>query len=564
MKTDLRTIFAGWLIVIGMICHFAGTAIAQTPQREEIIVIAPYEPTLPDVFKINLQPKIEAEEVKLPPVVIGITPQKMNVQHNIEPVQEANPPTETPATIYRNHIRAGFGNYVTPYIEFNAGNLRTPEYLLNVQLRHYSSYGKIKDYGNSTFSDNLARVSAKRFFDRMTLGADARFEHNVMHHYGLLLADFPDTIFNTSKDQIRQRFNQAGLGLTLNSNNKEKEGIHYDAGVAYGMVADVYETSEHRYEVTADVKSSFRILRSDDKQSLGIKMEVESYSTTDSLQKWNNTLVQVNPYFRFKYQEYELLAGLKMAFDSDTSLHFRLYPVAEARLQLLKNRLAIFAGIDGKTEKNSFYSLASENPFIHSVLEYRNTSHKLRFYAGLKGSAGRRLDYTLSGSNTIMGEMPMFVNDTLAPHNRFNVIYDDLNQVQGSLALTYSISQQLRIASGFDIFHYSPEREQKAWHRPAFKAYFEGWYNYSDKLAFRAGTNVWGKSWARTSNTESGLFEATEIKPWIDLSLGATYRFSDQLHFFLDARNLTAQRHFYWYNYPSQRLHIMAGAGYSF
>jgi len=564
MKAHFKIFLTGITMIVSLSGLFREPIYAQLPQREEIIVIAPYEPTLPEVFKINLQPKIEAEEVKLPPVVIGIIPQKMNVQHTIEPVQEANPPAETPSVIYRNHIRAGLGNYATPYLELNAGSLRNSDYLLNVQLRHYSSLGKIKDYGHSSFSDNLARISAKRFFEHLTLGAEARFEHDVLHHYGFLKAEFPDTIYNTSRDDIRQRFNQAGLGFTLNSNNKEKEGIHYDAGVAYGMIADVFETSEHRYKVDADVKSSFRILSSDDKQSLGIKMEVAGFTTTDSIQKWNNTLVQAHPYFRFKYQEYELLAGFRMAFDSDTSLHFRFYPVAEGRLQLLKNRLAVFVGIDGETEKNSFYSLASENPFIHSVLHYRNTSNKLRFYGGLQGSIGKRIDFTMSGSNTIAGNMPLFVNDTLAPFNRFNVIYDDLNLVRGNLSLSYSISQQLRIASGFEIFHYSPDREEKAWHKPAFKAHLEGWFNCSDKLAFRAGTHVWGKSWARIRNSETGMFETSELKPWIDLSLGATYRFNNQLHFFLDARNLTAQRHFYWYNYPSQRLHVMAGAGYSF
>jgi len=564
MKAHIKIFLTGCMLIALKCGIFVSTLNAQLPQREEIIVIAPYEPTLPEVFKINFQPKIEAEEVKLPPVVIGIKPKQMNVQHEIEPVQEANPPAEKPSAIYRNHLRAGFGNYATPYFEFNAGSLHSPNYMLNVRLRHYSSFGKIKDYGHSTFSDNLARISAKRFFERMTLSADARFEHDVMHHYGFLKAEFPDTIYNTARDDIRQRFRQAGLSLALNSNNKEKEGIHYHAGIAYGMINDLFETGEHRFKIDADVNSLFRILGSDDKQRLGLKIQAAGFTTTDSLQKWNNTLVQAHPYFSLKYKEYEFLAGFRMAFDSDTTMHFRFYPVAEGRLQLVQNRLAIFAGIDGETRKNSFYNLTSENPFIHSVLKYRNTSNKFRFYGGLQGSIGNRFDFTLNGSSTNIGDMPLFVNDTLAPYNRFNVVYDNLKLVRGGLTISYTISQQLRIASGIEILQYSPETEEKAWHKPAFKAHFEGWYNFSDKLAFRSGANIWGKSWAKTRNPETFMFEASELKPWFDLSVGATYRSSKQLHFFLDARNLAAQRHFYWYNYPSQRLHVMAGAGYSF
>jgi hypothetical protein len=555
------------LIILLLSVLLLSTAIlqAQTPHREEITVIAPYEPTLPDVFKINLQPTIEAVEVSMPPVSISIFPQKLNVKHSTEPVQEASPPTQQQAVIYRNHIRGGFGNYATPYLEFNAGSLRSSDYLMNLQLRHLSSYGKIKEYGHSTFSDNLARASVKKFFDRFTLGAEARYDHNVLHHYGFLTAEFPDSLYNTSKDDLRQRFNQAGASISASSNNKEREGFHYDAQFAYGFINDLFETTENRFELSSDLKTSFRLMRSDDKQDLGLKLDVDGYKTADSLQTWNNTLVQVQPYFRFKYQEYQIRVGLGLSFDNDTMMHFRLYPLAEGSLQLVPKRLAVFVGIDGKTEKNSFYSFVNENPFIQSVLEYRNTTHKLRFYGGLKGSVGKRLDYTLGGSNTIVGDMPLFVNDTMAPHNRFHVLYDDINLVNGNISATYSISQELRISAGFDIFHYSPDKEEKAWHKPSFKAVFEGWYNYSDKLAFRGGINAYGKAWARVRSEDNPLlFEAHELKPWVDVSFGATYRYTDQLHFFLDARNLTAGRHFYYYNYPSQRLNILAGAGFSF
>jgi hypothetical protein len=543
----------------------AHTAIAQTPHREEITIIAPYEPTLPDVFKINLQPRIETEESSIPAPQISITPRKINVKHTTEAVQEAPPPVEQPDIIYRNHIRAGFGNYITPYIEFNAGSLRNANYLMNLQFRHLASYGKIIDYGHSSFSDNMARVSAMRFFDRLTLGAEARYDHNILHHYGFLKADFPDTLFATSKDDLRQRFNQSGISMTAKSNIRQTEGFHYDARLAYGFINDLFQTSEHRFEFETDLRASFRVLRSNDKQILGVKLDVGSYNLTDSLTTWNNTLIQVQPYFKFRYQEYELTTGVGMAFDNDTSMNFRIFPAVEGRLQLVENRFAVFVGADGKVQKNSFYSLAQENPFIQSVLEYKNTAHKLRFYGGLQGSVGKRLDFTAGFSNTILGNAALFVNDTsFAPFNRFAVVYDDMNLLQGNVFASYSVSEQLRITTGFDIYHYTPDREEKAWHKPAFRAFLEGWYNFSEKLAFRAAVNANGKFWAKVFDADTGLYEPKQLDQWADISFGGTYRYSDQLHFFVDARNITAGRHYYWYNYPSQRLHIMAGAGFSF
>ena len=565
MKTNYISIRLKSILVVASASFLIfQQAVAQAPHREEITVIAPYEPTIPDVFKINIQPKIEAEEITIPQVVISITPQKLNVTHSTEPVQEAPPPAERQQEMFRNHIRGGFGNYTTPYLEFNAGSLRNPDYHLNMQLRHLSSWGQIKDYGHSAFSDNLARVSAKRFFENLTLGADVHYKNNLLHHYGFPVTDFPDTVFNTAKDDLKQRFNQAGAIITAKSNNKNREGFHYQTSLGYGYTGDLFETKEHRFELESDVKASYMLFRSDDKQSLGLKLNAARYQLTDTLQKWNNTLITAQPYISFRYQEYEIRAGLQLAFDTDTTTHFRLFPVAEGRLHLVKNRLAVFVGVDGSIEKNAFNSIAMENPFIHSSLEYRNTLNKFRFYGGLQGSAGKRFDYKTSVSNTIAGDVLLFVNDTLAPFNRFLVIYDDMNIVQGHLSASYTISQRLRINGGFDVFHYSPENEDKAWHKPAFKGYLESRYTHNEQLAFRASLNASGKSWARVFDSNTRLFEEMEIKPWIDVSLGATYRLNDQLHFFVDARNITAGRHYYWYNYPGQRLHVMAGAGFSF
>jgi hypothetical protein len=560
---NFRLITALSLLCICM--PFLQKAAAQAPHSEEITVIAPYEPTLPDVFKINIQPRIETETSSMPPVSINITPRKLNIRHSTEPVQEATPPVDRPKEIFRNHIRGGFGNYLSPYVEFNAGSLRNDRYHLGIQARHLSSHGQIKDYGHSSYSDNMARISAKRFFDRMTLGAKVLYKRNVLHHYGFLADEFPDNLFNTSKDDIRQRFNNASAELNAVSNNRNREGFHYNAKMEYGHFSDLFETSEHRFNFETDLQSSYMLFRSNDKQSIGLKLDVGSYRTNDSVQTLNNTIIQAQPYIRFSYQEYEILAGVNVGFDADTANGFKLFPVAEGRLKLLENRLAVFMGVDGNIRKNSFYSLATDNPFIHSVLNYENTVHKLRFYGGLQGSAGKRLDYKASISNSIVDNMALFINDTsIAPYNRFIVIYDDMNLIHGNLSATYSASQQLRISSGIEVFHYSPDKEDRAWHKPAFRAFLESWYNYSEKLAFRGSVNANGKSWAKIRNTDTNMLEEAEIKSWLNISLGATYQFNDQLHFFADVRNLTAGRHFYWYNYPGQRLQVMAGAGFSF
>ncbi len=537
---------------------------AQLPQKEEITVIAPYEPTVPEVLKINIQPKIEIGESKLPALEINPEPVKMNILHNIEPIQEAAPPPDSIKTIYRNHIRAGFGNYITPYLELNSGTLRNQNYLLNLHFRHISSLGKIKNYGHSAFSDNMLQINGKKFFERFTLGSKIKYDREVVHHYGFLKAEFPDSVYNTSKDQLRQRFNQTGFAITTQSNNKNLQGFQYDGSLSFDFINDLYETKGNQIEFKSQLNSFFRLFRTNDRQNLGMNIGIGNYNTTDSVKTSKNTLIQLQPYMKFKYQEYEVKIGLGLAFDNDSSMHFSIYPLAEGRLQLVKDRVDVFVGIDGEKQANTFQNLVQQNPFLQSVLDYRNSSTKLRFYGGLQSSIGKHLDFTIAGYNTIIDNMPLFINDTIAPYNRFIVVYDDLNIVQGKASVSVSLSQQLRISTGFVISSYTTDNQIKAWHLPAFKTYFEGWYNYSEKLAFRGSVYSHGKSWTNVWNSNLNRQEETEIKPWVNLSIGATYRLNRQLHFFIDARNIITGRHFYWYNYPSQRLNVMAGAGFSF
>jgi hypothetical protein len=78
-------------------------------------------------------------------------------------------------------------------------------------------------------------------------------------------------------------------------------------------------------------------------------------------------------------------------------------------------------------------------------------AHKLRFYGGLQGSAGKRLDYTLSVSNTIIGDMPLFVNDTLplqpfSPSSTMILIL-----FTGTCQQLFTFRKRSELQQGFDI-----------------------------------------------------------------------------------------------------------------
>ena len=55
-----------------------------------------------------------------------------------------------------------------------------------------------------------------------------------------------------------------------------------------------------------------------------------------------------------------------------------------------------------------------------------------------------------------------------------------------------------------------------------------------------------------------------ELKSKIDINLAANYNYNTKLSFFIELNNIAYQRYFNYYNYPSQRIVLMAGAKYAF
>jgi outer membrane cobalamin receptor len=108
----------------------------------------------------------------------------------------------------------------------------------------------------------------------------------------------------------------------------------------------------------------------------------------------------------------------------------------------------------------------------------------------------------------------------------------------------------------YNIF--SPETQARAWHQPQYEGNLGIVYNLDDKIIGRFNLFAYGNRYAFSQNTEY------KLNPVYDFNLEVEYRFNKQLGFWARFNNFTTKRHFYWYNYPTQRLNLMLGANYTF
>lgn len=529
--------------------------------NEQVTVVAAYEPSIPDVNKININPAASETEVKLPVMSYSVTPVQMETKLSPESIPAVRLVGEPQKKLLRNYARVGFGNYTTPYAEFRASSLQSKSFQLGLHLKHLSSSGEIKDYAESGNSVNLIQLQGRKFFGQHTLSGRMGFRRNAVHHYGFKPAEsegfFPD-------DMLKQHFNRLNASVDIRSNYADEDKLNHQLTLGFRNIADKFKTRETTFSLQGAADKRFELFDFTDFQQLGLETSMDFAGYKDSTLKQSSTLVSVRPFIATGFNEYTFKLGLNFTFQGDSVSKAYMFPFAEARLNVVEDVLSIYAGITGGLQRKGFDLLAEQNPFIQSVLPLQYTRERFVFYAGAAARAGKHINLYASFRTGVIGNEAFFVNDfSQAPFSRFIPIYDDANLIAGRFEAEYHTAERVKIKAFAAFEKWNMQHELQPWHKPATTLGAEAYYNLGNKVIARAAVTASGKQYARLED-EDGEVRAYRIKGYTDISLGLEYRYTRQLSAFLNLNNVTGVRAYKWYNYPGYRFNVLGGIAYSF
>ncbi|KAF5073992.1 hypothetical protein DSECCO2_185930 [anaerobic digester metagenome] len=560
IKSRIRSVKPLLLVMLVMV---SGTWNLLSGQgiNEQVTVVAAYEPSIPDVNKININPAASETEVKLPVMSYSVTPVQMETKLSPESIPAVRLVGEPQKKLLRNYARLGFGNYTTPYAEFWANSLRSKSYQLGLHFKHLSSSGEIKDYAESGNSVNLIQLQGRKFFGQHTLSAGLGFRRNAVHHYGFKPAEsegfFPD-------DMLKQRFNRFNASVAIRSNYADEDKLNHQLTLDFRNIADKFKTRETTFSLQGAADKRFELFDFTDFQQLGLETSMDFTGYKDSTLKQSSTIVSVRPFIATGFNEYTFKLGLNFTFQGDSVSKAYMFPFAEARLNVVEDVLSVYAGITGGLQRKGFDMLAEQNPFIQSVLPLQYTRERFAFYAGASARAGKHINLYASFRTGVIEHEAFFVNDfSQAPFNRFIPLYDDANLLAGRFEAEYHTAERLKIKAFAAFEKWNLQHELQPWHKPATTLGAEAYYNIGNKIIARASVAASGKQYARLED-EDGDVRAYQIKGYTDVSLGLEYRYTRQLSAFLNLNNVTGVRAYKWYNYPGYRFNLLGGIAYSF
>lgn len=546
-----------WFFVIVLVLGYVAATLAQTGIKDiELKATSEFEPTIKDVVKFGELPEIKDTVKKISNINYAIVSNPLVSKYEVIPIDAAKMQNEPLSKLYHSLLKVGMGTYTTPYGEFWINSLRTRDVAYGAHIKHLSSSSHLKDVGYSGFSDNEAEIFGKKFYKKHTLTGEFNYKRNVVNFYGY------DTSENKlSKDYAKQRYQLFEPVIKIQSHYTDSTKINHFIKLGYHNLTDRYNVAENNVKLNTLFNTYVN------KERLFVAFDADYYNHKLPNDTFNDVIIKLNPYFETHGKKWMLDIGLVATmntFTNQSATKFYFHPQINAQFDVYESIIIPYAGVNGGLQKNSLRSLSNENPFVTSTLNYKNSNTKINVFGGLKGNLSSKTSYDAKASYSIVDSMHFFVidyteNGTL--DNQYKVIYDNTNLFNVSGQVKYQYKEKIHFIAKGNYYMYKTKNLARAYHKPDFDLTFSTVYNLKSKIILKGDIFVIGNQFALTQveNNFTYTTQSKLLKGIVDVNLGAEYRYSKMLSFFVNFNNIANTRYYRWEKYPSQRFNLMAG-----
>lgn len=539
-----------------------------------------YSPTLMDAEKIDMRP--EPIDTILPslPVRYEVLSVKGDVPARVDSIAAAKLALLQPnQRLYKGFLKAGFGLYTTPLGEFYFDQTRSKDNGYGFHYKHMSSNGGLDDVGPSDYSFNNIDAFYKHFLPKHEVSGRLTYERRRISYYGYENTDSIAEVILVApeppEDAVKQVYNDIGFAGRIRSLYGDSSKIAHDVDLEVHSYGNLTGSRETNLRIAAD------LAREDGKETYGAGVLIDNNAYRGKLRlgdeltdlRQSGSLLGLMPHVSTKGDKYVVKVGVGMYLDALGKTTFHFYPQAYLSYNLFDDILIPYAGVDGAKMRNSFRSLTRQNPWLNGAPSLVNSSKQYDIYGGLRGSFGSDLGFDVRVSTSRIKDMALFVNVPNSPYgDRMAVIYDQVDVLDLSGEVHYHHREALGVTARINVSTYTQEFQAEAWNLPPYQLSLGVHYDIRNKLILRAEAIFLGARKAKveeliTVDGVSGLVPNSRIidlDGFLDLYIGAEYRYTKRLSVFLDASNLSASKYERWYRYPVQRSLIMVGATYAF
>lgn len=568
------------IITILIINIFTLPGVAQNKQQEtvmkrEVTLYNPYKPSLPDVVKKSYLPEMTDTAKVKPDFTYNLSTAPFLPVYTISPIRPASLLPDPLSKLYRNYVKIGFGNYITPLAEISLTNERSKKGAVGIQARHFSTNGKVElqnlQKAFAGYMDNDVSLFGKKFLKKSTFSGSVDFNQKTRYAYGY------DTIFKNyepEKKDIRLKYYNAGAQIGLASVNLDSTSFSYDFGLSYDFFHSAKTLYQQRFGLNGIMAKSFKGFY------VGSGLGFDYYNYSDSIYSDPRYIADINPFIKKRTNEWSVKLGFQALLEKGIAekavLH--IYPDLNFTFNIIPAYVSFFADVTGKLYRNEPLNVIETNPFFFPdkrLFLVPNTNNSLLVKIGLKGNTGIEGDYQLSASYSIVNDMLFFTNhilieqtDTLRKGNYFLPVTDDAEILNIHGEIGGKISDFLSFRAAANYYRYTLAESDYAWNKPNWDVTVGLKYNLMNKIIAGLDLNTLGtrKLLVTTEDTQvvySKYYETVDMPVCLNINLSAEYRYTRILSFWMKFNNISFNRYYEWAYFPSQRFMCLVGFTYS-
>lgn len=537
-------------IITGLFCLPALACFAQrdTTKKQSIDITSSYKPVLRNAVKINFSAtNLTADTAKqVSPYAIP----SQNLFYTYQPMS-LKPLALTQDTSLdmgsRNFLKAGFGNYSTPYINagFSFGDGKKS--LVNVYADYISSKGKIK---NQDYSKMNAKASGSYFTDRNEVYGSAGISQYDYYLYG-----YDHSLHNYNKNDLLQRLTDVKLKGGFRNKDVNESGINYNPNVEINVFTNQKKLTESSLLIEAPVEKTIGDVFS---VKVVAKADITTYTTQNYIPnniKFNNNIFSIAPELIYTTPVLSLHGGVTPAWDNGK---LTVLPNFYGEAQIPDKPFLVQAGFIGRFIKNSYQNLTAINPYLSQVTTPQLNTMETELYGGIKASVGKHFNFSAKGGLLRYKNLPFFINDTAigSDSKSFKVSNESkLADLRIHGDLSYISQDKFTITAGLTFNGYTGlHNNAKAWGTIPLQIDASlRWWAFKQVMIKSDFTAYTGSAYLLPGNINKTLSGAA------DLSAGVEVTINKKISAWLDINNIFNNKYQRWYGYEVYGTGVLAG-----
>jgi len=518
--------------------------------KQSINITSSYKPVLRNAVKINFSGSQLMADTSTTVKAYNIPSQNLFYAYQPVTLKPLALQQDTIAELGgRNYIKAGFGNYTTPFVKAGLGFGDGKSYLVNFYGSFISSKGKIKHQDYAQFD---AKATGSVFTKSNEIYGSAS-----MGRQDYLLYGYDHNVYDYKKSDVKQQLQDITIRAGIRNTNVTDYRISYNPSVEFNVFTNIGKLNETTFIIDAPVEKkigeSFSI-------KLAARADLTNYFTKGFIPdnyNFNNTVVQVSPAIVYNSGLVKIHAGITPTWSNSK---FEFLPNVYAEVQLKEKIFMIQAGWIGKYNKNTYRNLSAINPYLATLISQTNTK-ETEFYGGIKASLGNHFNFSAKAGLVRYNDLPFFINDTATDGKAFVLSYEPtVNNFRVHGDLSYIVQNKFTATAAVTFNGYTGMNvNARAWNTVPVEINGSVRWWLSKQALIKADFYMFGGG----NYLEKGN-NGYNFKPGADLGIGAEFRINKQFTAWIDVNNILNNKYERWHRYEVYGLNLLGGIRFDF